>query len=174
MTGMASEPPKRFNNRIVNAPLFLYDMTKKFMLIAFFLVPAVIGVAAFRDYHSRMHTLLYAYPLRKFPYLLAKFTSIFSVFVAISGLLFLGYILGAQMPWVSPALVQDFNLAAYGQLAGLFFLPNLLLVSVVVFGVVLLNRNVYAGFIAILLIICLLYTSPSPRDKRQSRMPSSA
>ena len=25
-----------------------------------------------------------------------------------------------------------------------------------------------------LLIICLLYTSPSPRDKRQSRMPSSA
>ena len=25
-----------------------------------------------------------------------------------------------------------------------------------------------------LLVICLLYTSPSPRDKRQSRMPSSA
>ena len=23
-------------------------------------------------------------------------------------------------------------------------------------------------------VICLLYTSPSPRDKRQSRMPSSA
>ena len=26
----------------------------------------------------------------------------------------------------------------------------------------------------ILILICLLYTSPSPRDKRQSRMPSSA
>ena len=25
-----------------------------------------------------------------------------------------------------------------------------------------------------LILICLLYTSPSPRDKRQSRMPSSA
>ena len=25
-----------------------------------------------------------------------------------------------------------------------------------------------------LIMICLLYTSPSPRDKRQSRMPSSA
>ena len=25
-----------------------------------------------------------------------------------------------------------------------------------------------------LMILCLLYTSPSPRDKRQSRMPSSA
>ena len=30
------------------------------------------------------------------------------------------------------------------------------------------------GADCILIIICLLYTSPSPRDKRQSRMPSSA
>ena len=28
--------------------------------------------------------------------------------------------------------------------------------------------------IAIIIWVCLLYTSPSPRDKRQSRMPSSA
>ena len=27
---------------------------------------------------------------------------------------------------------------------------------------------------ALILLVCLLYTSPSPRDKRQSRMPSSA
>ena len=32
-----------------------------------------------------------------------------------------------------------------------------------------LNRVLYRHFID-----CLLYTSPSPRDKRQSRMPSSA
>ena len=30
------------------------------------------------------------------------------------------------------------------------------------------------GFALIILYLCLLYTSPSPRDKRQSRMPSSA
>ena len=30
------------------------------------------------------------------------------------------------------------------------------------------------GALAGLVSICLLYTSPSPRDKRQSRMPSSA
>ena len=29
-------------------------------------------------------------------------------------------------------------------------------------------------FVRILILLCLLYTSPSPRDKRQSRMPSSA
>ena len=31
-----------------------------------------------------------------------------------------------------------------------------------------------ARFLALLPYVCLLYTSPSPRDKRQSRMPSSA
>ena len=30
------------------------------------------------------------------------------------------------------------------------------------------------GYHPLLMTLCLLYTSPSPRDKRQSRMPSSA
>ena len=33
---------------------------------------------------------------------------------------------------------------------------------------------IFSGGIVGLIMICLLYTSPSPRDKRQSRMPSSA
>ena len=39
-------------------------------------------------------------------------------------------------------------------------------------GGVLFQRN--DGQLMILQADCLLYTSPSPRDKRQSRMPSSA
>ena len=36
-------------------------------------------------------------------------------------------------------------------------------------------HRIYAGFVRIANSrLCLLYTSPSPRDKRQSRMPSSA
>ena len=37
-----------------------------------------------------------------------------------------------------------------------------------------LNRAEYANAIRDLLVICLLYTSPSPRDLSTSRMPSSA
>ena len=33
---------------------------------------------------------------------------------------------------------------------------------------------IFGMVIAALMRVCLLYTSPSPRDKRQSRMPSSA
>ena len=43
-------------------------------------------------------------------------------------------------------------------------------------GVVLVNSKVGVGteFDITIPYFCLLYTSPSPRDKRQSRMPSSA
>ena len=34
--------------------------------------------------------------------------------------------------------------------------------------------TLYLWFSFAMFLICLLYTSPSPRDKRQSRMPSSA
>ena len=34
--------------------------------------------------------------------------------------------------------------------------------------------SVVTSYVMDQVIICLLYTSPSPRDKRQSRMPSSA
>ena len=36
------------------------------------------------------------------------------------------------------------------------------------------NRSISRGLASRWLVTCLLYTSPSPRDKRQSRMPSSA
>ena len=41
-------------------------------------------------------------------------------------------------------------------------------------GKVKISGNISSQFISALMITCLLYTSPSPRDKRQSRMPSSA
>ena len=45
--------------------------------------------------------------------------------------------------------------------------------SVIFFGVLGYYLASYFDFVG-LSYICLLYTSPSPRDKRQSRMPSSA
>ena len=41
-------------------------------------------------------------------------------------------------------------------------------------GLFILLGSDFVGATQILVYICLLYTSPSPRDKRQSRMPSSA
>ena len=37
-----------------------------------------------------------------------------------------------------------------------------------------LGMQFFTGIFLAMFYLCLLYTSPSPRDKRQSRMPSSA
>ena len=153
MTGMATEPPIRFNGRMVNSASSIYNMTKLFMLLAFLLLPAVIGLSIYRDFTTNMHTLLYSYPLGKKEYLLAKFSSSFIVFSGIVGMLGIGYLLGLQMPWVNPSSVQPFNLLAYLQLYGVLLLPNLLLLGVIVFGLVLWTRNIYMGFVAVLLLI---------------------
>ena len=39
---------------------------------------------------------------------------------------------------------------------------------------VLIRRNAIVIFMCVELMLCLLYTSPSPRDRTRSRMPSSA
>ena len=75
--------------------------------------------------------------------------------------------------------------------AGAFDIRNIIGLLLTIFGVILtilggvsyddadaaktgdVNINLIVGII-ILVVGCLLYTSPSPRDKRQSRMPSSA
>ena len=47
-------------------------------------------------------------------------------------------------------------------------------ISDIILAISLLGVSLPTFVIGILFIYCLLYTSPSPRDKRQSRMPSSA
>ena len=49
-----------------------------------------------------------------------------------------------------------------------------LVAAVVVATCLLAGAGVALLFFSGLANVCLLYTSPSPRDKRQSRMPSSA
>ena len=55
----------------------------------------------------------------------------------------------------------------------LWMVGNLLFVLIYGYLIGMTYRN-HTRIALILYNVCLLYTSPSPRDKRQSRMPSSA
>ena len=60
-----------------------------------------------------------------------------------------------------------FTYATYGALT---------ITAVTLFGIFKYNQtpNLYGTIGLVLIITCLLYTSPSPRDRTRSRMPSSA
>ena len=66
------------------------------------------------------------------------------------------------------------NLFVFVIIMATFAVPEAYQQKVLTFGIVL-ALAMRAIFIALgAALLCLLYTSPSPRDKRQSRMPSSA
>ena len=154
MSGMAAEDSNRFGGKMINSPHFLLGMTKKFMILLFLILPTVFGLSIYRDFSSRMHTILYAYPFDKAAYLSAKYLSALTVFLGVSLMLGIGYVIGAELiPGANPKLLQSFNSIAYLQLYGLFILPNIFLLSGMVFSIVLLSRNIYAGFVATFLLI---------------------
>lgn len=155
LTEMATEPPVRLNNRIINSPAFLWGATKKMMLIVFFIIPIILGGVIYRDTQSRMHHILYSYPFTKWSYVLAKFSAGFIIYTLIISMLGLGFALGVSMPWANPALVGDFGFSTYLYLYGVLILPNCFVLSVISFSIVLLSRNMYAGFVSIFLVMLL-------------------
>ncbi|MEL6843940.1 MAG: hypothetical protein AAFP02_12085, partial [Bacteroidota bacterium] len=152
---MAAETSDRFAGRILNSSSFLFTYSKRLMVLVLFILPAIMGLSVYRDFSTRIFPVLYAYPFGKWDYLGGKFLSAFAVLTGIVSMIGLGYYLGFQMPWINPDLVGPDRAMIYIQLYAVFFIPNMLLLSVIVFAVVLLSRNIYAGFIAVFIMIIL-------------------
>ena len=87
------------------------------------------------------------------------------------GFLVLAFVLSANLPGLLEVTLLDrLNLDRGGRYAVSFVVKYLVLVV----GIFLACRLLGFAWHRVQWLACLLYTSPSPRDKRQSRMPSSA
>ena len=140
---------------LANSPLSIHEMMAFFLKLILFLIPAIIGLSIYRDYKSNMYTLLYSYPFTRRSFLLAKFLSAFLILAGIVSTIGIGFIIGARLPWVDPALVGVFQPMAYLQAYLVYILPNILLFGAIVFAVVAFTRNIYAGFITIVLLLLM-------------------
>ena len=155
ISGMAGESADRFNGRILNSASYMYDLIRKVLFLFFFLLPIIIGQSVQRDFDANIHPILNSYPITKSNFIWAKFLSGFTILTLIVSCAALGFFVATLMPWANPALLKHFDPLAYVQVFGGFLLPNLLLLSVIVFGTVLLSRNIYLGFVAVLLFLLI-------------------
>jgi len=155
MWGMASEAAGGENAEVLNSPFRLNFMTNYLSLLLLFLLPSVVGAALHRDYKSRMYTLIYAFPITKRDYLLAKFGGAMLIVFAVVAMIGVGFAFGAMMPGIKPEVINPFQPLAYAQLYGLFVLPNMLFFGLLVFGVVMRTRNIYLAFMAVILVVAL-------------------
>ena len=107
------------------------------------------------------------------PYIL--FPGIAVVGYVYGALLFGTYLRRSRAPTVADFLGQRFNSHRVQQAAGVTIILGLGgYLLVVTQGAAILLSDLTGLSYGQSIVFCLLYTSPSPRDKRQSRMPSSA
>lgn len=142
-------------NSIANSPLSLYSFIVFFNKILLYLLPAIIGYSVFRDFKDNVQNILFTFPVPKIGYLSGKFLSSFIVTLIIALFMLLGLIAGTLMPGVNSSLLIPFDPTVYFQLFIIYLLPNILLTSLIVFGVVIYTKNLYAGFISVIVIFIL-------------------
>ena len=140
---------------IGNAPFRIYDSMRFFSKFILFLLPIIFGTAIYRDFKTKMHSVLYSFPFNKRDYLLAKFLSAFTVMAFIISTIGIGFIISAHFSGAPLEKVAAFSLLPYLKGYLLYLLPNVLLFGSLVFAVVTLSRNVYSGFITVILILFL-------------------
>lgn len=143
----------RASLRIVNSPYALNGFLDGFKELLYFLLPSIVGMSIYRDYKYDMHYLLYSYPLKKIPYLAAKFTSGFFITILISLAVGLGLFIATLLPWANEKLIGPNYFWSYAQVYLFNLVPNLLLIGSIVFALVTLTRSIYVGFISIIVVL---------------------
>ncbi|MFZ4861858.1 ABC transporter permease/M1 family aminopeptidase [Sphingobacterium sp. Mn56C] len=121
----------------------------------YFLLPTIIGASVYRDYKYQMHNMLFSYPLTKRSYLAAKFLSALSITIAIVITIILGFIAAQFIPTINQELLGPTKPWAYLQALIILIIPNLILFGAIVFAVVTYARNIYVGFIVIVILFVL-------------------
>ncbi len=141
--------------RLVNSPFELNYMLQYFNKFMLFLLPAIIGATIYKDYKNSTHSILYSFPIKKQAYLYGKFLSALTLVFTIALVVGLVIMIAEHIPGLHESKIGVFNFKGYLQALLVFVLPNLLFYGAIVFSVVTYSRNIYAGFIVIIVLFFL-------------------
>lgn len=139
----------------MNSAFSLNGFINGFSIIAFFLIPSIVGGTINKDYSSLTSNVLYSYPFGKADYILAKYLSSLLVTIVVLFSIALGAMVGGYLPGSNPDLLGDFKLVNYIQPYLIYVIPNLIFFSAIVFAVVTFSRNIASGFVAIIALFLL-------------------
>lgn len=152
--GFFDPPPENTSKltRVINSSYELNYMLQYFTKIFMFLLPAIIGASIYKDYKYNMHSIVYTFPIKKSGYLLGKLLSAFCLVVLISLSVGLAFFIGEFMPGLHETKIGPLTILGYVQAYLVYVIPTLFFFGVIVFAVVTLTRNIYAGFITVIII----------------------
>lgn len=154
--GFFDEPIKATETvRLLNSPHELNYLFQYLGKLFLFLIPAIIGTSIYKDFKYKVYPVLYSYPIDKKAYLTGKFLGAFTIVVLISLSSGIAFIFGEWLLGSGNPKIGLFNSLGYLQAYFAFLFPNLFVFGVFVFAIVALSRNIYSGFILVILLFLL-------------------
>jgi len=138
--------------RLLNSAYEINFIFQYFNKVFLFLLPAIIGMAIYKDYKFNVHPILYSYPIKKWDYLLGKFLSSLTIVFLTTLSIGIAFYLGEFILGIDNPMIGQTNYWGYASVYLFFIWPNMFVYGLMVFMVVASLRNIYAGFISIILL----------------------
>jgi ABC-2 type transport system permease protein len=135
-----------------NAPIVILTLMGFMSLLGgLFFGTAFVATSVHRDFEYNIHHLFFSKPIRKFDYLVGRFSGalLISILVFLGPLL--GILLGSFMPWLEPERLGPFQLGPYLFAFLVFVVPNMIFIGAVFFSLAALSRSMlftYLGVVA--------------------------
>lgn len=115
----------------LNGPFAISMYCVQLSMFGTFVISALFGTAALRDFQENTYALIFTKPLSKFAYLGGRWAGSFLVSVAVFSSILLGTFCGSLMPWVASDRIAPFRVWNYLQpflsvtVVQIFFLGSL-------------------------------------------------
>lgn len=149
------EPESLESVQLLNSPFEINFILQYFNKLFLFLLPAIIGATIYKDFRKNCHSILYTFPIQKSHYLFGKFLSSFLLVAFITISVAVSMIIGEHIPGLHESKIGEFQLLGYLQALLVFTLPNMLIIGSIVFAMVTYFRNIYVGFLVVIVFVLL-------------------
>ncbi|MCK0129262.1 M1 family aminopeptidase [Erythrobacter sp. F6033] len=138
-----------------NSPLAIIQTHLILTLFFMFVSTAFVANVIVRDDESGFGPMVRSTQVRKFDYLLGRFTGAFLASAVAFATVPLAIWLGSLMPWVDPETVGPNKLSYYASAYFLFALPGMFMVSALFFAVATMTRSMMYTYVAVVVFLVL-------------------
>jgi len=139
----------------LNAPFVIMNTTLMLTLLGIFMTTAIVNTSILRDFNYKFSPLLFSTPIKKSAYLSGRYLGAFLMALVPFWGVFAGIALGAVSPWVAADEVSSFSIMPYLNTFLVGVIPNILLVSTIVFWLAATFRSSMVSFIGAVGILVL-------------------
>ncbi len=145
----------------INTPITIFILSNFLTYFGLFIVTAIAGNAACRDFEERSYPLLFTTPVSKLGYFGGRFTASFLTSSLVMSGTLLGSWVATLMPYIKPDTLGPQNYAMYIQPYFTTVLPNVFFISAFFFAAGLYTRKMMSIYVssAILFMGYLIGTS---------------